>query len=452
MEVLAAVGSADFFNIDIQGEVDGTRARRSPGSALKPFIYAMAVDQGIIHSKTLLKDGKMRYGLYYPENSDRAFKGPISATDALNTSRNIPAVELLLAVRPENFLTLLKQMRVERLKTAEYYGAALALGGLEVTSEDIARLYAALINGGEGASLIKLMGDTPESYGSIMSPEAAYMVAEMLKNPSKRRDFRAGVKTGTSYSFKDGWTAGIFGNYVLVVWVGNFNGESNEAFMGRYSAYPLFFKILARLTPILPVIEDDREIPLGLNIKKVDICAATGELPGDYCPSLDKALFIPGVSPIKESQVFMRIPVDNLTGLRACGSYAKGIHWEVFEFWSQDMLDIFEKAGMKRKTPPRYMGGCTLEEQTYRGIAPAIAYPQNGLIYDMTNAPMGNKEIPFAANGDADTVKLFWFLDGRFIGESENGKPLFWIPSMGRHVLRVVDNVGRGSELSFTVI
>ncbi|MDR2400301.1 MAG: penicillin-binding protein 1C [Deferribacteraceae bacterium] len=451
MEVFGAVGSADFFNKEIEGEVDGTRARRSPGSTLKPFIYALAIDQGLIHTKTLLKDGKVRYGLYSPENSDRAFKGPISATDALNTSRNIPAVALLLKAGPDNFLALLTKMRIEKLETADYYGASLAIGGLEVTAEDIARLYATLINGGTGASLVKIRGETPEIYGEIMSPEAAYMVSEMLKSPSYRRTVRVGAKTGTSFRYKDGWTAGVFGNYVLAVWVGNFNGEANEAFMGRSSAYPLFFKIVNRVSQILPTIEEATEIPLGLNIKKVEICTATGELPGEYCPSKELALFIPGVSPIKESNIFIRIPIDNSTGLRACNKNAKGIHWEVFEFWEQDMLEIFEKAGMRRKTPPRYMGGCTIEEQSYRGISPSISYPQNNMIYDMTNAPMGNKEIPFVANGDADTEKLFWFLDGRFIGESENGKPLFWIPPNGQRTLRVVDNVGRGSGIVFTV-
>jgi penicillin-binding protein 1C len=238
----------------------------------------------------------------------------------------------------------------------------------------------------------------------------------------------------------------------MVVWVGNFNGEANEAFMGRSSAFPLFFRILNKISPLLPPIQEDREIPLGLNIKNVDICTATGELPGEYCPSRESALFIPGVSPIKESRIFMRIPVDNATGLRACSPFAKGVHWEVFEFWPQDMLEIFEKAGMRRKTPPRYMGGCTIEEQSHRGVTPIISYPQDKMIYDMTNAPMGNIEIPFAANGDADTEKLFWFLDGRFIGESENGKPLFWMPPSGRHTLRVVDNVGRGNEIEFTVM
>jgi penicillin-binding protein 1C len=451
MEVLAAVGSADFFNKEIEGEVDGTRARRSPGSTLKPFIYALAIDQGIIHAKTLLKDGKVRYGLYSPENSDGVFKGPISATEALVTSRNIPAVELLLAVNPENFLVVLNKTRVERLKTADYYGAALALGGLEVTSEDIARLYAALVKNGGGYSLVKVKGETPEYYGDIMSPEAAYMVLEMLKSPSGGKNLRVGAKTGTSFHYKDGWTAGVFGNYVLVVWVGNFNGSANESFIGRSSAYPLFFKIVRRAASILPPITEDREIPLGLNIKNVEICSATGELPGEYCPSREPALFIPGVSPIKESNIFMRIAVDNATGLRACSPNAKGIHWEVFEFWPQDMLEIFEKAGMRRKTPPRYMGGCTIEEQAHRGIPPSISYPQNDMLYDMTNAPMGNKEIPFAAIGDADTEKFFWFLDGRFIGESPNGKPLFWTPPNGRHTLRVVDNVGRGSYIEFTV-
>jgi penicillin-binding protein 1C len=322
---------------------------------------------------------------------------------------------------------------------------------VEVASEDIARLYAALINSGVGKSLVKIKGETAKTYGQLMSPEAAYIVLEMLKSASNRKNLRVGVKTGTSYHYKDGWAAGVFGKYVLVVWVGNFNGDANEAFMGSRSALPLFHKIVGKIIPILPPIQEERDIPLGLNVKKVEICAATGELPGEYCPAKEQTLFIPGVSPIKESNIFMRIPIDNATGLRACTPNAKGVHWEVFEFWPQDMLEIFEKAGMRRKTPPRYMGGCNIEELSHRGVNPVIVYPQNLMIYDMTNAPMGNKEIPFAANGDADTEKLFWFLDGRFIGESENGKALYWSPAHSKHTLRVVDNIGRSSQIEFSV-
>src|ERR1700704_1004555 len=148
MEVLAQIGSSDFSKIEIQGQVDGTRRPRSPGSTLKPFVYALALDQGKIHPLTLLKDAPRTFGDYNPENFDREFLGPIRASDALARSRNVPAVTLASELSHPAFYEFLRNAGVALPKPASFYGLSLTLGGAEVTMEDLVRLYAALANGG----------------------------------------------------------------------------------------------------------------------------------------------------------------------------------------------------------------------------------------------------------------------------------------------------------------
>ena len=148
MEVLAQVGSADFTNAQIHGQVDGTRRPRSPGSTLKPFVYALALDQGRIHPLTLLKDAPRSFGDYNPENFDREFLGPIRACDALARSRNVPAVTLASELSHPTLYEFLRNADVSLPQPASHYGLSLPLGGAEVTMEDLVRLYAALANDG----------------------------------------------------------------------------------------------------------------------------------------------------------------------------------------------------------------------------------------------------------------------------------------------------------------
>src|SRR3984893_1519110 len=149
MDVLAQIGSADFFNAEIQGQVDGTRAPRSPGSTLKPFVYALALEQGLIHPMSILSDAPHSFGDYNPENFDREFVGPIRACDALARSRNLPAVELASQLHHPTLYEFLRGASVKLPRSESVYGLSLPLGGAEVTMEDLVRLYAALANNGE---------------------------------------------------------------------------------------------------------------------------------------------------------------------------------------------------------------------------------------------------------------------------------------------------------------
>ncbi|MBL9134073.1 MAG: penicillin-binding protein 1C, partial [Verrucomicrobiaceae bacterium] len=247
-EVLVYAGSARFLSDDIQGQVDGVTARRSPGSALKPFIYALALDQGLIHPRSLVSDMKASFGSYNPENFDRGFAGPITAADALFRSRNIPAVTLAQQLTLDRLYSFLKNAGVAFPKPASHYGLALPLGGAEVSMEELASLYVMLANGGSqfpvrSSQLVYTKAENrepgTENREQLLSPEACHLVREMLRQPDVELgadDPAVSWKTGTSHGFRDAWAAGIRGEYVLVVWIGNFSGKPNPAFVARECA------------------------------------------------------------------------------------------------------------------------------------------------------------------------------------------------------------------------
>src|SRR5437660_3188262 len=184
MDVLAQVGSADFFNAEIQGQVDGTRAPRSPGSTLKPFVYALALEQGLIHPLSILSDAPQSFGDYDPENFDREFVGPIRACDALGRSRNLTAVELASRLRYPTLYEFLRGAGVKLPRSEALYGLTLPLGGAEVTMEDLVRLYAALANNGELRPLRRTSRDPVALRGPrTIMPDAAFRTLEMANQP-----------------------------------------------------------------------------------------------------------------------------------------------------------------------------------------------------------------------------------------------------------------------------
>src|SRR5437867_4851914 len=252
MDVLAQVGSADFNKIDISGQVDGTRSPRSPGSTLKPFVYALALEQGLIHPLSILADAPRSFGEYNPENFDRDFLGPIRACDALARSRNVPAVELASRLSHPTLYEFLKNAGVPLSKPESFYGLALPLGGAEVSMPDLVRLYASLANNGELRPLRYRTNDPIAKSRRILSPEASFLTLEMLGNvPRPEMNCADGShsapvywKTGTSHGFRDAWSIAVFDHHVLGVWVGNFDGRANPAFVGRTAAAPLLFQII----------------------------------------------------------------------------------------------------------------------------------------------------------------------------------------------------------------
>lgn len=461
MEVEAYVGSADFLDAEIQGQVDGVQARRSPGSVLKPFIYALALDQGIIHPMTLLKDAPRRFGAYTPENYDRGFLGPVFARDALVLSRNVPAVHLMSQLQTPSFHAFLRAAGIRELRPAEHYGLALALGGHEVSMEEVVRLYAMLANQGHIRPLRLLGEPEPLPQGEqLLSPEASFLTLDILRStpsldePALPGQLRQGPvtawKTGTSYGFRDAWTAGVFGPYVLAVWVGRFDGQGNPAFVGQQAAAPLFFEIARAIGQSAGGFDEIRK-PGGLGIATVQVCATTGDLPDEHCPLTTNSYFIPGKSPLHVTRVYREVPIDIRTGKRACYHEPPRTRLQVYEFWPSDLLALFRSAGIARRVPPPFESDCTLMVTSATGSAPEITSPDSRIVYSLRSEQRDTERIPFSAITEADASSLYWFVDERFVGSTPRAEALLWRPAVGEFEVRAVDDHGRAAATQIRV-
>src|SRR5213594_1444979 len=448
MEVLAQVGSADFFNAEIQGQVDGTRALRSPGSTLKPFVYALGLEQGLIHPLSILSDAPHSFGDYDPENFDREFVGPIRACDALARSRNLPAVELASQLRHPTLYEFLRGAGVKLPRSEWLYGLTLPLGGAEVTMEDLVRLYAALANNGELRPLRRTLRDPLASRSrSIVSLEAAFLTLEMLNQPRPEispvyADQAAPVfwKTGTSHGFHDAWSIAVFNHYVLAIWIGNFDGRANGAFVGRSAAAPLLFQIIDSLRTTWPEPNEPHLPPPGANLKRVSFCAVSGDLPGEHCTQQLEGWFIPGISPIKLCDVHQEVLVDAASGLRVPrDDGTRELRREVYEFWPTELLSIFRRAGVPRKLPPPFLPGTSVEWIARTGNAPRIIAPPDG----QKILPASAGAIPLQARADADVREIYWFAGKTFIGRAPPQDVISWKASAGRYELIALDDHGR---------
>ncbi len=453
MEIRALAGSADFHDARISGEIDGTRARRSPGSTLKPLIYALALDQGIIHPHTLLLDTPRSFAGYDPENFDGSFRGPVSAAEALRSSRNVPALTLAARLKHPGLYEFLRRADVEFLSGEEHYGLSLVLGGAELNMRELASLYAMLANKGVWRPLRLLGNEREETARPLLSPEAAFVTLSMLEDGSTdhRVRSRGGAvlplrfKTGTSNGFRDAWTVGIVGPYVLALWIGNFDNSSNPLLVGGQVAAPLFVD-MAREIAAAEALKDTLGQPApGLNLQRVSVCAATGDLDTSLCPDTTETWYIPGVSPLKDSGVFRTILVDTQTGLRACTPRKGRTETRVWEFWPSNLTQMFARAGIRKPPPPPFGPEC-LEAGQSAGQPPTIAQPKEGLIYRIRLSPEGNQPLAFVAHADAGVRELYWFLDGSYLGSSRPGQALLWTARPGDAVVRVVDDAGRSAQ------
>lgn len=455
MDVLAQVGSADFDRIDINGQVDGTRSSRSPGSTLKPFAYALALEQGLIHPLSILADAPRSFGEYNPENFDREFLGPIRACDALARSRNVPAVELTSHLARPTLYQFLKNAGVQLPKPESFYGLALPLGGAEVPMQDLVRLYATLANDGELRPLRYTMRDPDTKARRVLSAEAAFLTLEMLGNVPRpemncadgSRSAAVYWKTGTSHGFRDAWSIAVFDHYVLGVWIGNFDGRANPAFVGRTAAAPLLFQIIDSLRSTWPEPSVPHLPPPGANLKRVEFCALSGDLPNAFCTQHVEGWFIPGVSPIKTCEVHREILVDRASGLRVpIDDGTRELKREVYEFWPGEFLTLFEKAGVPRKIPPPFLPDTGSELAGRTGHSPRIISPTNKEI-----VVASAKTVPLRAKVDADVRAVYWFAGKKFIGQAGPDEFLGWDTAAGDYEITALDDHGRASSCNVIV-
>jgi penicillin-binding protein 1C len=278
-EVLARVGSPDYFDDRRAGQVDMTRAVRSPGSTLKPFIYGLAFEDGFVHPESLIEDRPIRFGSYAPENFDMTFQGTVPVRKALQMSLNVPAIALLDRVGASRLSSRLKQAGANlELPKNEAPGLAMGLGGVGITLQDLVQLYSGLARLGDTRPLREIQNrhagaGEPQR---LLDQVAAWQVGNVLLGtppPENGVHNRIAFKTGTSYGFRDAWSIGFDWRITIGVWVGRPDGAPAPGIVGRTAAAPILFDAFARtgkLPAALPkppkgtLIANNAKLPLPL--------------------------------------------------------------------------------------------------------------------------------------------------------------------------------------------
>ena len=259
-EVRADVGSADFFDARRAGQVDMSRALRSPGSALKPFIYGLGFEDGLIHPATLIDDKPVRYGSYLPHDFDNSFQGTVTVRHALQWSLNVPAIAVLDKVGVDRLTARLTQVGASLvLPPGQAPGLAIGLGGVGITLHDLVMLYTGLARLGTVEPLIERAGEAPQMPRRLIDPVAAWYVGNILIGappPENAAPGHIAFKTGTSYGYRDAWAVGFDGRMTVGVWVGRPDGTPVPGLIGRSAAAPILFDAFARaghkLAPLAP--------------------------------------------------------------------------------------------------------------------------------------------------------------------------------------------------------
>ncbi|MBG1241232.1 penicillin-binding protein 1C [Nostoc sp. NZL] len=317
-EVLAYVGSPNYFNEAKLGRNDGVQALRQPGSTLKPFVYELALEKGLIRPNTILADVPAHYAipgakLYSPTDYTESFLGPVRVRIALANSLNVPAVRVLEKVGVQTFLERLHQLGFEHLnQTSEHYGLGLTLGSGEVSLWELARAYVTMARLGEATPLVSTFSDSPfqnpSTERSHQSPKSKIsnsttiwqLITNMLSDSHARATafgvdsvlnlpFPVAVKTGTSSNFRDTWTVGFTTDYTVATWVGNFNGEPMRQVSGVTGAAPLWNRIMLHLHEH----HEPEGFPPPDGLVQLPICAISGLRPTSECSSVVQEYFYP---------------------------------------------------------------------------------------------------------------------------------------------------------------
>ncbi len=463
-ELRAMVGSAGFSEQQRQGQVNGAMARRSPGSTLKPFLYAMAVDQGLAVPESYLLDIPTDFSGYVARNYDDRYRGRVTAREALAQSLNAAAVRLLARVGLERFHRLLVRGGAASLeRPALSYGLPLVLGAGDMTLLELTGLYAALAGGGTFGEMRWAEREGPgvesdrDAGQRLISEEAAWLVTSILLDVRRpdlpdawalTRDAPAVAwKTGTSYGHRDAWAVGFSGSHTVGVWVGNFDGTPVNGISGSEHAAPLLFDIFRALEP---GGTGPRE-PAGLALVPVTVCALSRQLPGAFCPERVEIRCLAEGSRLGRCRHHRRMLLDAETGLRLTGDCIgdRPHRWELFTIYPAELVAWWRARGQSVPAVPAVSPDCGGVEA---GEGPKIVSPDGSTGYRLRrDTPAEYQQVPLVARVAPGTSRLYWYEDGLLAAAGPPGEPLFIQLQRGEHRMVVTDDSGRSDGVTYRV-
>lgn len=455
-QVLAMAGSADFFDDQAQGQVNNSLAPRSPGSTLKPFLYALAFDKGLAIPESRLLDVPTDYSGYTPENYSGVFHGQVTVGEALSRSLNVPAVRLLSRTGLGDFHSLLKSGGLETIdRPAASYGLPLVLGACEVRLVDLTNLYATLAQGGQHRPW-RVVSGSPGPARPIFSPEAAASIGTILTQVTRpdmpdtwrlTRDRPAAAwKTGTSFGHRDAWAVGFGPELAVGVWVGNPNGSPVKGISGATHAGPLFFDILRAMAPH----SRDLQLPEAPELREIRLCAQSRLPAGPDCPQSITAIAGPRTA-LPRCTDHQQVMVDAETGRRLEGSclITRPAEPKVVRTVPPELAAWLAAQGKPVPALPKLSRACP---DVPEGTGPSILSPAANTPYVLrADAPVEYQQIALRATSGNPGEELWWYVDGRFLGVSGADRQLFLPMQEGEHTLSVTDGLGRADSVTFSV-
>ena len=452
------LGSADFKDKEHEGEVDGVQGVRSPGSTLKPLVYAMAMDKGLMTPKTILEDVPSDFSGFEPENFYKQFNGPVSVEQALSQSLNVTAVQTLDRVGLMNFIKRLQLADFQQIsKDRKKLGLSLILGGCGVTLEELTNLFVSFSKQGVYQKAAYLSADTLSSTRKLISPEANYAITEILtqaQRPDLPSQFENALripkvawKTGTSYGRRDAWSIGYNAHYTVGVWVGNFSGEGVNDLIGAELATPLLFEIFNTIDYDSPA--DWFKVPKGLKVRWV--CSESGLPPNTYCKDQVVDYYIPLVSPTKVCNHMKEVFVSHNEQYAYCMTCLPnhGYKSKMYPNLSPAMSAYYEARGVSFKKIPTHNPSCTriFEDES---LNPQITSPSADKEYWIDQESPSELQLSCKTASDVKTV--YWYVNEEFYQAAKANQEIFFSPESGLVKISCSDDKGRNSTVQIKVL
>ncbi|MEO7073159.1 MAG: penicillin-binding transpeptidase domain-containing protein, partial [Rhodanobacter sp.] len=467
LEARVYVGAAAFADPVRLGHVDMVRAARSPGSTLKPFLYGLALDDGLITSQSLLVDAPQDFGGYKPGNFDEAFSGPVSVAEALQRSLNVPAVDVLDRVGPNRFVARLAAGGVDLgLPPGARPNLSIILGGASTALENLVGAYTALANGG--------IAGTPRYTSSqaarprrLLSPGAAWIVRDILAhNPADAEgaplagasDRRGAVawKTGTSYGYRDAWSVGVTERWTVGVWIGRPDGTPSPGQYGAVTALPLLFQIVDMLPQRGGVPQ-----PMPASVRSVDVCwplgGAAASTPPALCRRKRTAWVLDEALPPTFAERDLGAWASGLLTLRVnargqrltAGCHARREHQITLARWpalAAPWLGVDDRA---QSALPPLAPGCAPDSLASTNPI-RIAGVTRGAI--LRRAPNSDQPLRVTVQALGARGRVQWLLDGRLQASSQDASPVgIALPQTGAHTITALDGHGAFSAVDVEV-
>lgn len=455
-KVRAYVGSVDFW----ERQVDGVQAPRSSGSILKPFLFALSMDNGLLLPQTLIQDVPSFFGSFSPANANRRYSGITTARQALVRSLNVPAVRLLNKFGLQAFYYFLQQGGLRTLfRPADEYGLPLILGGAEVNLWDMCTLFRGLGREGRFSALSVLQDAAAKGRERrLISQGAAWLTLDILKEVKRpgaeyywrqyQNQWPLAWKTGTSYGQRDGWAIGVNPQWTIGVWVGNFEGQGNANLSGAACAGPLLFAIFRHLPKNAEQAWFKKP---GANLQQVRLCRESGFIAGEYCPHSITAEAPAGMKPLAVCPYHKQIYVNKAESEQVCSlCWQEGDYKAVTRLiYPPQVSYILRKNGRQMQNIPPHRKSCPglLLQNPLK-----IVYPRkNASIWVPRDIDGNYQKVTCRAAHRLKGSKLYWYLDTFYKGSSSGEHVLALKFKKGRHMLEVVDESGNRDKVSFFV-